>query len=67
MTIKIRRDDDSWTVAIGPEMEIGGFETEQSAGRWLIEWLASCSSAANETAAKSRILVAAMMEPRRPQ
>jgi hypothetical protein len=59
-----RRDGDSWTVVLGPEMEVGGFQSEQAAGRWLIEWLTACMAMSNETAMKSRFLAAALLEPR---
>ncbi len=63
----LRRDDETWAVVLGPEIEVGGFQSEAAAGRWLIEWLMAMVSAGAETALKSRILTAAMLEPKGAQ
>jgi hypothetical protein len=66
-TILVERQGETWAVALTPEMSVGGFSSEQAAGHWLIEYLTAHMGIAADTAAKSRILVAAMLEPRSTQ
>jgi hypothetical protein len=66
-TIRLRQDGESWTVVVCDAIEFGGFSSEESAGRWVIEYMRSLGAAADEKERKMQIAAAILLEPTRPQ